>query len=339
MLKNCSLLLCLLMLTACLPFEYAHAQPYQCTAETAVGARYDVTVINAGVSCRSTSTDSRDETRMNNVGGSTSSGSTGCSRSDGAEVACWYGEYWWSPTYDKYCKVANFPDNSPLWDGYRDPQGRPIGTYYLCRTFWQESTTDAPYWENTTPVTPPKPGTDPITLVRETVDSLGLHAPTVGVGAYVYPGYEQWGLSWWVGAPMWLWVDATDSLQWGTHSLSASEWDLSVSATVTATSVVFDPGDGIDPVSCTTAGTPRPWDPKDKISHHSPSGCEYIYQTTNELGNIDSRYNVTATVTWTVEWSSTDGQYGDFTTHTTSTTPASIHVGELRVVRVPPPGD
>jgi len=191
-------------------------------------------------------------------------------------------------------------------------------------------------WAATNPSTPAKPGVDPVTLVRTAISSLDLHPPTVGVSAYTYPGYEDWGLSWWVGAPMWLWVDATDTLQWGTHTITANQDSLTVTATITATQVNFDPGDATGPVTCKTPGTPRPWDPNDPLSHHSPTGCEHTYLTTNTLGDTTSRYTVSATVTWTVTWTTNDGQSGNFTTTTTSTTNPAIHVGELRVVLTTP---
>jgi len=58
---------------------------------------------------------------------------------------------------------------------------------------------------------------------------------------------------------------------------------------------------------------------------------------TNKLGDVNSRYTVTASVTWNVTWSTTDGQYGTFTMDMTSTDNPTIHVGELYVVRVPDP--
>ena len=183
-------------------------------------------------------------------------------------------------------------------------------------------------------MTPAVPGTDPQTLVRTAVASLGLHPPEVGVGAYVYPKYEDWGLSWWVGAPLWLWTNTDDDLQWGTHTLTATDGGLSVTATVTSTTISFNPGNGDSPVTCGTPGTPRPWNPNDLLSHHSPSGCEYTYLHTNTLGDKNSRFTVTATVTWTVAWSSSDGQHGTFTTTTTSTDNPAIHIGELRTVLV-----
>ncbi|MCL2736434.1 MAG: hypothetical protein FWD75_07370, partial [Propionibacteriaceae bacterium] len=185
--------------------------------------------------------------------------------------------------------------------------------------------------------TPVRPGVDALGLVRSAVSSLGLHAPSVGVGAFVYPGYQQWGLSWWVGAPMWLWVDAGDDLQWGAHVVSASEGGVSVSARVSAVSVGFDPGDGSAPVVCSSAGSVRVWDPQDALSRHSPSGCEYTYVVTNVLGDVGSRFEVSASVVWSVVWSSSDGQQGSFTVPMASAGSASIHVGELRVVRTTAP--
>ncbi|MCL2470404.1 MAG: hypothetical protein FWF25_01490 [Propionibacteriaceae bacterium] len=231
----------------------------------------------------------------------------------------------------------NLPADSPLWEGHRDGSGNPTGTYYGCgNSDTQCLAGTVYYWQDVAASTPAKPGVDPVTVVRSAVSSLGLHAPTVGVGAYVYPGYQQWGLSWWVGAPMWLWVDSTDALQWGTQSVSASADGVTVTATVTATSVSFDPGDGSEPVTCATPGTVRPWDPEDPLSHHSPTGCEYTYLQTNTLGDVGSRFVVSATVTWTVVWSSTDGQHGTFTTNIASTDNPSIHVGDISVVLTTP---
>ena len=255
--------------------------------------------------------------------------------SDGTEVACWKGSYWWSPAFNFYCQVATPEMSSPWRYTHLDATGQPTGTLYQCLLPNSPSGASPQYvilWADDTPVTPEVPGTDPETLVREALVSLGLHPPDVGVGAYVYPKYEDWGLSWWVGAPMWLWTNTDDDLQWGTHTLTNTDKGLTITATITATSLTVDPGNGDTPVVCNSAGTPRPWNPNDLLSHHSPSGCEYTYLHTNTLGDKTSRFTVTATVTWTVTWSSSDGQHGTFTTTTTSTDDPAIHIGELRTV-------
>jgi len=299
-----------------------------CTTHVGDG-RYGESTINIGVSCESSnpgspttdpSPDSRDPAPE-------------CVRPDGMPTACWYGDYWWSPAFNLYCQVATIPQDSPIWNTHRDSAGNPTGTAYQCLVSVNGTLKNTLYWQTIQQSTPIRPGTDPVTLVRSALASLDLHPPTVGVGAYIYPHYENWGLSWWVGAPMWLWVDATDDLQWGTHTLTATQDGTTVTATVTPTTATFDPGDGTTPITCPTPGTPRPWNPDDLLSHHSPTGCEHTYTTTNQLGSIDSRYTITATVTWTIDWTTTDHQHGTFTTTTTSTDHTTIHVGELRIVR------
>jgi len=299
-----------------------------CTAQAFGGSALPIT---AEVTCSGSSTGSS--------GTSSSSGNAsdgGCYRVDGTPMACWYGDYWWSPAFNTYCQVDNVPPDSSIWDQHRDANGNPVGTYYQCLLTVGGELRNVQRWANDTPTTPDLPGVDPEALVRTALAELGLHPPTAGVGAYIYPGYEDWGLSWWVGAPMWLWIDTSDPLQWGSHTLTASESGTSGTATVTPTSVTYSTGDG-GMETCTTGGTYRPWNPNDLLSHHSPSGCEHTYMTINTKGDRTSRFTVSATVLWTITWTATTGQAGSFTTTLESTSSASIHVGELHVVTIPNP--
>jgi hypothetical protein len=90
-------------------------------------------------------------------------------------------------------------------------------------------------------------------------------------------------------------------------------------------------------VVCHSTGTARPWHTAkdDSLADHSPTTCEHVYRQTNTLGEIDSRYTITATVTWSVDWWSTDGQAGSFTVDMASEDNPTVHVGNLRVVTVP----
>ena len=291
----------------------------------------DLDTVTASVTCESQSSGSSDSEGSESSG---DSGPAGCYDWDGAEVPCWNGDWWWNPAYNTYCQVTTWPKVLDML-GYWDEEGNFIGTAYLCGD--PGGPEFLVVWEEDRSSTPGKAGTSPRTVVTSAIADLGLHPPVPGVGAYVYPGYYQWGLTWWVGAPMWLWVDTTDDLQWGTHTVTASAGGLTITATVTASKAVFDPGDGGDPVTCNNAGTFRGWDPNDRLSHHSPSGCEYTYLETNKMEDMNSRFEVSATVVWDVEWSTTDGQYGTFTVETHSETTASIHVGELHVRQVPNP--
>ena len=236
--------------------------------------------------------------------------------------------------YQMYCRVASdLPLDLSVWKEHRDAKGQPIGTLFSCVVGDFFTKFALVYrWSPDPPVTPPRAGSDPVVSVRSAIAALGLHPPAVGVGAYVYRGYTEWGLTWWVGAPMWLWIDRNDPLQWGTHTVTASVEGGSVTATVKAVKVEFDPGDGGGPVVCLTPGTSRPWDPNDLLEDHSPSNCEYRYPHTNKLGDKNSRFSVSASVTWDVRWSSSDGQYGVFSFTVDSVESPSVHVGELRVV-------
>ena len=330
MLKKLLILLCLALVAVFLPWPNSISIADSCSTEITKGNQYNVTSIS--LSCESITPGSQGTTES--VFGS--DGPIGCFKSDGTEVDCWFMGFWWSSTFDLYCHVGNYTDDSPLWEKHRDADGKPIGTLYECLVNLNDLSNFFIRWADDTPVTPVVPGTDPETLVRQAVVNLGLHPPEAGVSAYIYPGYEDWGLTWWVGAPMWLWTDDSDDLQWGTHQLTDSDGGVSVEATVTSTSITFDPGNGDTPVTCDTAGTPRPWNPTAPLAEHSPSGCDYTYMNTNTLGDKNSRFTVTASVTWTVTWSSSDGQYGTFTSTTQSTDNPTIHVGELRTVLVPP---
>ena len=313
-----------------LAFTSSPAFSDECGVSVEGADRYGPTTITVSLSC---STGSGSSTNSNDTN---SSGGSGCYTAGGTSIACYIGEYWWSSLFQMYCQVANPPANSLAWHGHLDAEGQPYGTVYDCLVLINDTIKQTSYWADTSAGAPASV-VNPETIIRTAVTSLGLHPPTTGVGAYVYPGYEEWGLSWWVGAPMWLWVETTDPLQWGTHTISASESGVSVTATVAPSYVSYDPGDGSAPVTCGNPGTIRPWNRNDLMSNHSPSRCEHTYMTTNTLGDPDSRFSVTATVTWKVTWSATNGQNGSFTTDTTSTSTTSIHIGELRVVRVPNP--
>ena len=331
MLRRITILSCCWVIALGLLSYNSPASAETCSADASLGSQYGPGVVSVTLSC-STETGSAGTS----VTGTTPDTSPGCFRENGTPVPCFVDDYWWSSLFQTHCKVFSVPADSESWGDHRDDAGNPVGTLYYCLVYIYDVTKATMKWADTSAGAPASV-VNPETIIRSAVSSLGLHPPTTGVGAYVYPGYEEWGLSWWVGAPMWLWVETSDPFQWGTHTISASESGVSVTATVAPSYVSYDPGDGSAPVTCGNAGTVRPWNRNDLMSNHSPSRCEHTYMTTNTLGDPDSRFSVTATVTWKVSWSATNGQNGSFTTETTSTSATSIHIGELRVVRVPNP--
>ena len=286
-----------------------------CTAENSK-SRSGATI---SVSCTSTRNSS-------SQGSGSTSTQTGCSTSGGKSIPCDLIGYPWNTYLQSYCKVSVQNRISTT--------GRVL---YDC-LYQQNGMLRIIPLQGPLPTTP-LPSVDPEALTRTAVAKLGLVSPTIGVGAYVYPGYETWGLTWWVGAPLWLWVDSSDSHQWGTHTLSVSEQGTTISATVTATSVSFNPGDGTSPVRCSTPGVSRPWNPNELINRVSPVRCQHIYVTPNRVGDPTSRYVVSASTTWTTVWRTSSGKTGSFTTTTTSMNNPSIHVGQLAAVSVPNPGD
>jgi len=217
----------------------------------------------------------------------------------------------------------------PPDDAYRNPDGATTGQWYACRGASSGGGNVKYFWFDNEPAAT----VDAAAVAHRLVDSLGLKPPGVGVGAWVDPGFEAWGRSWWVGAPLWLWIDnSADSTAWGWHTLSASQSGVTVTASVSPGQVTFTTGDG-GSVSCTTPGTPRSYNPTALLSEHSPSGCEYTYQQTNVLGDPGSRYSVSATVTWSVTYYATNGQRGAFTLQTHSADNPTIHVGQLKSLR------
>ena len=119
------------------------------------------------------------------------SASKDCRTEDGKWVVCGADTFYHNSSCSSYCRPLWIPDDSSLWDGYRDAKGQPIGTYQYCPVIaysgGQSSTCHDP-----TPVVRPKAGTSPETLVREAVAEIGLHAPTTGVGAFWYSQFSEY---------------------------------------------------------------------------------------------------------------------------------------------------
>jgi len=262
-------------------------------------------------------------------GSAGSSGQSGCRDAAGNLVDCSLNGYAWMPAFGLYCQVSNAGRVPSAAAVYHNPDGTVSGRWYACLQNVTDTWKTSLFWLDIKPAVV----VDASTVARRLVDSIGLRPPEVGVGAWVEPGFEVWGRSWWVGAPLWLWIDnSTDPATWGGHTLSANQSGVSVTATINPTVVTFTTGDG-GTITCTSPGTPRVYDPAALLSQHSPSGCEYIYGHTNRLGDPGSRFTVTATVTWSVTYQASDGQHGGFTVQTHSTDNPTIHIGQLTTLR------
>ncbi|MDQ1249791.1 MAG: hypothetical protein QG597_4167, partial [Actinomycetota bacterium] len=125
-----------------------------------------------------------------------------------------------------------------------------------------------------------------------------------------------------VHVPVWMWTPVT-SQTWGPISATASVPGLSVTATATATKIVWSMGDG-HTVTCTGAGTPY----RAALGAARSPTCGHVYEHSS-AGAPGGRFQVVATTTWRITWSG-GGQNGALTTTRTSST--AVRIGELQVV-------
>lgn len=123
-----------------------------------------------------------------------------------------------------------------------------------------------------------------------------------------------------VGVDTWLWVDPAT---WQPRSATASIPGLSATVTAQPTHVTWDMGDGTT-VRCDGPGTP--YDP-DRPAAAQRTDCSHLYQ---HVGS----YQVSATVHWSVTWSSTDGDGGTLA-DVARTTRFTLDVAERQAVGRP----
>ena len=107
----------------------------------------------------------------------------------------------------------------------------------------------------------------------------------------------------WVNLWTWFWADPSI---WDQQTKTVSDGQTSATATARPTTLVIDPGDGNDPVTCKGPG--RPWHATDANNTPTDGGCGYMYR------HVSTGRPVTATVsvTWSVSWTGSDGQAGAF---------------------------
>lgn len=127
----------------------------------------------------------------------------------------------------------------------------------------------------------------PAVLAMEAVARLGLPLPAVRTN----PATATVVL---VNVPVWVWQDPA---AWGRRSATAAVPGLAVTATATATRVVYSTGDGAT-VTCTGPGTP--WTAGTDPLKPSPT-CGWVYRRSS-AGQPGNAFTLTATVTWTVSW-------------------------------------
>jgi hypothetical protein len=216
---------------------------------------------------------------------------------------------WWSPVNKCHWRLADPqpPPGHPAWDGNTD------GAVYLVVCMGAPSTSGGFVWAADPPPGFGGGGPTPEELAQRAVEQLPLSQPQIGMT----PTPGSTGL---VGLPVWLWLE---SGAWTPVSATASVPGLSVTATARPIRVVWDMGDGVT-VTCRTAGVPYRPSAGDAMSPE----CGHRY-TQASSGEPDEAYDVTATVTWDIEWSG-GGASGALTQTRSATVQARI--GELQVL-------
>lgn len=153
-------------------------------------------------------------------------------------------------------------------------------------------------------------------LAQEAVDSLVVAYPT----PHLSPPAEFDQL---VGFRTWLWI-APEGFE--PVSASASIPGLSVSATATPTRVLWDMGDGSEPIACDDAGTAYDTDVADDVQE---TECYHVFQWAGD-------YTARVTTTWAIEWSATNGDGGSLAS-IDRTTSVDLHVVERQAVVIDNP--
>jgi hypothetical protein len=162
----------------------------------------------------------------------------------------------------------------------------------------------------------------PAVLAQQAVSQLRFPQPRIG--ASPSPDVAQL-----VGVPVWLWIPE-DS--WVPVSATAAVPGVAVTATARPVSVTWDFGPG-GQVTCSGPGTPfRPG--IDDPAKGSPD-CGITFSRSS-AGQVDGRFRVTVTVTWSVGWAGA-GQTGVFD-GLTSQLVTAMAVDESQALVVAPGG-
>lgn len=172
------------------------------------------------------------------------------------------------------------------------------------------------YWAKTAD----SAGPDPAVVAQQAITSMNLHMGTLASNPPESSDPSVMGL---VGYPVWLWISDPSESTTGPITREATSGSVTVSATATLASIVWDMGDGTS-VTCNGGGTAYV---AADGSSESPT-CGHIYQQTS-ADQPGQEYPVTATATWDITWSG-GGQSGSQTVTFSDST--KLRIGEAQVL-------
>lgn len=252
------------------------------------------------------------------AGGSDSAGGggSGCSFK-GTALPCYSAMFGWFDPVDGcyYQRMDPQPAaSSTLWQGHQPGDGAVYAADCPLISGKDEGAGGGRWFQS------PPPGyggaVDVAALARQTVRNMALVGPSIGIAPKVG---GKGGL---VGLPVWLWDNVTPTT-WGPNTATASAGGVSVTATGSATQIVWSMGDGAS-VTCQSPGTAY----QPSFGDRAPD-CGHVYTVTS-ASQPGGAYAIRATATWVVDWTATTGQQGTITVTRRSATRAVI--GELQVL-------
>lgn len=206
----------------------------------------------------------------------------------GQELRCRTSAGSWSDSLSAWCRVADPapPLSDAVW------RGRIDGAVYICMGPDGSLVPDPGMTFYRWLPAPPDAVTqaEAEAAARRVLASIGLEAIDLGM----QPRGDTTERMGFVGWHTWLWADSPSDKQWGPVTATATDSGIAVRLTAGASRVQWDMGDG-STVSC---GRGTPWSAartQGGKNIASPD-CGHVYAD-------DGRYTVTATSTWSVNWS------------------------------------
>lgn len=210
-----------------------------------------------------------------------------------------------------YNKLNPQPEaGSSLWEGHEPGDG---AVYERVCVGGPNGLTIGPMWAANAPG---PAAIDPAVLAQQALDKMLLRGPEIGITPK--PGGK--GV---VGMPVYMWT-ATGPETYGPNTASASAGGVAVTATAKVSKIVWQMGDG-KTITCTTAGTPY----KAEYGKKPSPDCGHRY-TTPSSTTSSGKFHVTATSTWTIDWTATSGPTGQLTEVRNSA--VDIAVAEVQVL-------
>ncbi len=163
---------------------------------------------------------------------------------------------------------------------------------------------------------PPPPPT-PLQVAEQAESEMTLPRPTI----FTSPSHLGSMPGTVVNLATWLWIDPS---LWHAESVTASAGGVSATATAVPVALSFGTGDG---GGLTCFGPGVAYDPK-LPAHDQSTDCSYTWressagQPSADGNPNDGTFTLTATVTWAVSWTGSDGTGGTLAPLSTSTAEA-----------------